>query len=90
MVEAVRVKGDWQLQDAKANLSQVVNKALEEGPQRITRHGRAAAVLVSERDFERLVARKRGSLVDFLAHSPLGDLEIPERDLRDTGREIKL
>jgi antitoxin Phd len=90
MVEAVRVKGDWQLQDAKANLSQVVNKALEEGPQRITRHGRAAAVLVSERDFERLVARKRDSLVDFFARSPLGELEIPERDPRDTGREIKL
>jgi antitoxin Phd len=90
MVEAVRVKGDWQLQDAKANLSQVVNKALEEGPQRITRHGRAAAVLVSERDFKRLVARKRGSLVDFLARSPLRELEIPERDRSDTGREIKL
>ncbi len=90
MVEIVRVKGDWQLQDAKANLSQVVNKALEDGPQRITRHGRPAAVLVSERDFERLVARKRGSLTEFLARSPLKELEIPERDHSDTGREIDL
>jgi prevent-host-death family protein len=86
----VRIKGDWQLQDAKANLSQVVNRALEDGPQRITRHGRAAAVLLSERDFDRLVSRKRGSLVEFLAKSPLQGLEIPDRDHTDVGREIDL
>jgi prevent-host-death family protein len=86
----VRIKGDWQLQDAKANLSQVVNRALEDGPQRITRHGRAAAVLLSERDFQRLTARKRGSLVEFFAKSPLRGLVIPERDHSDTGREIDL
>ena len=90
MIEIVRVKGDWQLQDAKANLSQVVNKALEEGPQRITRHGRPAAVLLSERDFERLLKRKRGSLSEFFARSALRGLEIPERDHSDTGREIDL
>jgi prevent-host-death family protein len=85
---AVRIKGDWQLQEAKANLSQVVNRALEDGPQRITRHGRPAAVLLSERDFEQLAARKRGSLVEFLAR--FRGLEIPDRDRTDTVREIDL
>jgi antitoxin Phd len=85
----VHVHAEWQLQDAKANLSQVVNRALEDGPQRITRHGRAAAVVLSERDFERLVARTRGSLSEFLAHSPLRDIEIDVRDHADIGREVE-
>jgi antitoxin Phd len=85
---AVRIKGDWQLQDAKANLSQVVNRALEDGPQRITRHGRPAAVLLSERDFKELAARKRGSLVEFFAQ--FRGLEIPDPNPADTVREIDL
>jgi prevent-host-death family protein len=87
---ALRIKGNWQLQDAKANFSHVVNRALEDGPQRITRHGRPAAVLLSNRDFDELVARKRGSLVEFLERSPLKGVDIPERDHGDTGREIDL
>ncbi len=84
----MHVKAEWQLQDAKANFSQVVNRALDEGPQRITRHGRAAAVLLSERDFERLLRRTRGSLMAFLAHSALRGLELDVRDHDDIGREV--
>jgi prevent-host-death family protein len=86
----VHFKAEWQLQDAKANLSQLVNRALDEGPQRITRHGRGAAVVLSERDYERLVARTRGSLLEFLARLPLGAVEIDVRDHADTGREVDL
>lgn len=84
----MHVKAEWQLQDAKANLSQLVNRALAEGPQRITRHGRAAAVLISERDYERLIARTRGSLTAFLSQSPLGEIDFDVRDRSDTGREV--
>lgn len=86
--DAFKVETDWQLQDAKAHLSQVVNRAVEFGPQRITRHGKGAAVLLSERDYERLVARSRGTLAEFLARSPLAEVEIEVRDRGDTGREI--
>ena len=86
----MHVKTEWQLQDAKANLSQLVNRALDEGPQRITRHGRGAAVVLSERDYERLVARTRGTLSEFLARSPLGAVEIDVRNHDDAGREIDL
>lgn len=85
----MHVKADWQLQDAKANLSQLVNRALAEGPQRITRHGRGAAVVLSERDYERLIARTRGSLTAFLAHSALGDVEFDVRDRSDIGRDVE-
>jgi prevent-host-death family protein len=84
----VHVKTEWPLQDAKANLSQLVNRAVDEGPQRITRHGRGAAVVLSERDYARLVARTRGTLTEFLAHSPLRGIEIDLRNHADTGREI--
>ncbi len=36
--------GSWSLADAKAKLSEVVDRAMREGPQRITRHGRPAVV----------------------------------------------
>lgn len=46
----------WQLQTAKQKLSEVVDRALAEGPQVISRHGRDTAVVVSIDDFRRLTA----------------------------------
>jgi len=46
--------GRWQLQDAKARFSEVVRKAKEEGPQRITVHGREEVVIVSVDEYQRL------------------------------------
>jgi prevent-host-death family protein len=41
----------WSLQDAKARFSAVVDRAVEEGPQIITRHGHEVAVLMSAKEF---------------------------------------
>jgi prevent-host-death family protein len=60
----------WTLASAKAHLSEVVNRALSEGPQTITRHGHKAVVVVSAEEWERKTKRK-GSLVEFFANSPL-------------------
>jgi len=38
----------WQLQEAKNRLSEVVDLALEEGPQTVTRHGKEVVVVVAE------------------------------------------
>jgi antitoxin Phd len=38
----------WQLQSARSHFSEVVEAALKEGPQRVTRRGRDAVVVVSE------------------------------------------
>jgi len=38
----------WALQDAKAKFSEVVDRALTEGPQHITRHGRPVVVITAE------------------------------------------
>ena len=65
----------WQLQEAKSILSELVNKAQEEGPQIITRHGDEVAVVISYEDFNRL-RKPETSLVEFLRSSPLAGTEI--------------
>ncbi len=44
----------WQMQEAKARLSELVKLAQSEGPQDITLHGRSVAVVLSRSAFERL------------------------------------
>ncbi len=68
----------WQLQDAKARMSELVKRA-QEAPQSITLHGKPVAVLVSQETFEDL-SRSAGSLVDFMRASPLADTEEPRFD----------
>lgn len=60
----------WQLQEAKARLSELVKSAEHEGPQEITVHGRAAAVVISAREYARLRGGST-SLVAFMRKSPL-------------------
>ncbi|MCB1032907.1 MAG: type II toxin-antitoxin system Phd/YefM family antitoxin, partial [Acidobacteria bacterium] len=48
----------WQLQHAKNKLSEVVDRAVQEGPQVISRRGVETAVVVSVRDYRKLVAPK--------------------------------
>jgi len=81
---------EWQVQEAKSKLSALIAAARHAGPQSITRHGRPVAVILSPEDFQRLCARPTTSLVEFLASVPLGELQLPERDRNDFGREVKL
>lgn len=78
----------WQVQEAKTRLSEVIDRAISEGPQTITRHGKARAVLVSVAEFEAL-SKKQPDFKEFLLGGPkFDDFEI-ERD-PDTGRDIDL
>ena len=70
--------GMWQIQEAKARLSEVVKKAAKEGPQKITVHGEPAAVVISSKEYERL-KRPKYSFIQFMRRSPLYGLEL---DLR--------
>lgn len=81
---------EWQLQEAKNRLSDVVKQALQHGPQVITLRGEPAVVVLSIREFRELTEPKE-SLSAFFRSSPLHgvDLEIG-RDRGDFGREIEL
>ncbi len=79
----------WQLQEAKNRFSEVVEKALDEGPQVITRRGKVAVVVLSIKDFKKF-SQPRSSLVEFFASSPLKGLKLDLSRSMDTGREVDL
>jgi len=79
----------WQLQDAKNQFSEVVKKALAEGPQKVTRHGKEVVVILSKAEYERLQKSQAG-LLEFFRQSPLVGVELDlERDQSPT-RNIEL
>lgn len=85
-------KHDWQLQTAKAKFSEVFRLARSEGPQRITRQGQDAVVMIAEEQYRRLIgtSRQSKSFVQFFRESPLVGVHLDlERD-KDTGRDIRL
>jgi prevent-host-death family protein len=59
---------DWQLADAKNRFSELVSRALTEGPQRVTRRNEAV-VLVAEAEYERLTGKRQG-FIEFLLNGP--------------------
>ena len=67
--------GKWQLQEAKARLSEVIKRAAKEGPQKITVHGEPTAVVISNEEYERL-KHPKGSFVKFMRSSPLYVLDL--------------
>ena len=58
----------WKLADAKNKFSKVMDMALEEGPQTITRRDKSV-ILVSLKEYELLSGKKPG-FKDYLAHAP--------------------
>jgi prevent-host-death family protein len=70
------MKRSWQLQEAKARLSEVVKTAAKEGPQEITVRGETAAFLISGQDFARLT-KPKPDFVAFMRRSPFAvDLKV--------------
>lgn len=75
----------WQIQEAKARFSEMVDRALKDGPQTVTRHGKDVAVLVPADEYRRLRSGGK-NLKAMLAAAPLEGVEI--RRSRDTGRSV--
>jgi prevent-host-death family protein len=80
---------EWQLQEAKNRLSQVVESARHDGPQTITLRGKPAAVVVSFEEFRKL-SQPQLSLSQFFRQSPLQGLELDLRRSDDLSREVEL
>jgi prevent-host-death family protein len=60
----------WTVAEAKAKFSEVIDRAMSEGPQTVTRKGRTAVVVVGASEWKRKTMRV-GNLAEFLAASPL-------------------
>lgn len=78
----------WSVAEAKARFSDVVTRAIEDGPQTVTRRGRRAVVVVSVQEWERR-SRRRGSLAEFFAESPLADSGLRVERSDDVGRSVE-
>lgn len=79
----------WQIQQAKNRLSELVDRALDQGPQMITRRGVETAIVLSVEEYQKM-RQSETDLVDFFRASPLAGVELDlERD-PDTGREVDL
>ena len=80
----------WPLQDAKNRFSELIENAITKGPQRVTRRGEPVAVVIAEKEYEKLVGRKSKSLLEFFRSSPLAEAVLDLQRSRDEAREIAL
>ena len=77
----------WQLQEAKNKFSEVVDKALQDGPQVVTRRGVETVVIMSVKDYQELTEPK-DNIVDFFRKSPLKGIDLDLKRMKDFPREI--
>jgi prevent-host-death family protein len=81
----------WQVQTAKQRFSELVERAVNEGPQIVTKHGRETVVVIDIEEYRRLAAGTRSgmSFKEFLLSIPKTDDLVIERS-KDPPREIDL
>jgi prevent-host-death family protein len=79
----------WTVAEAKAKLSEVIERAQSGGPQTITKNGRTAVVVVDALEWERKTKRV-GNLAEFFAASPLPRSGLKVRRPKERPRRIDL
>jgi prevent-host-death family protein len=79
----------WTVAEAKAKFSEVIDRAVAQGPQTITRKGRTTAVVVGAEEWQRKSTRA-GNLAEFFASSPLRGSGLKLRRSKSRPRKIKL
>lgn len=84
------VRCAWALRDAMAHFSRLVRAAREHRPQRVTVHGKDAAVILSAEDYARLApAAAQPSLHELLSQSPLRHLDFEHGSVRSPVRNAQ-
>ena len=79
----------WTVAEAKAKFSEIIDRAMSEGPQTITRKGRTAVIVVGDAEWQRKTARA-GNLAEFFAGSPLRGANLKVRRLKAQPRKMSL
>ena len=75
---------EWPLQDAKNKFSALVNAALAGEPQRVTRRGQPAVVVLADEEYERLSRLEKAgapTLSELLLEIPQDDREFERLSL---------
>ena len=92
MKSIMKARSRWQLQEAKARFSELVRRALTDGPQHVSVRGAPAVIVVSEADYAHL-SSNRPSIVDDLLEGPAWSDDLVDAvnaRSRDTGRDVAL
>ncbi|MDF1760423.1 MAG: type II toxin-antitoxin system Phd/YefM family antitoxin [Coxiellaceae bacterium] len=79
----------WQLQEAKAKFSEVINKAVTQGPQNITVRGESKAVVISIDEYEKLTKNKK-TFLQLMRQSPLVGVDFKVTRDKSTTRDTDL
>lgn len=82
-------KNFWQIQEAKAKFSEVIEEACSHGYQTITKKGEPVAIILSKKDFDKLLQSKT-SLIDFFKSAPCQEVDLDIQRSTDLAREIDL
>jgi prevent-host-death family protein len=82
-------RATWAVAEAKARFSEIIERALTDGPQTITRKGRQAVVVVSIDEWRRKT-RRTGNLAEFFAASPLRGSGLKVKRTKGGRRAIEL
>ncbi|MBV9252390.1 MAG: type II toxin-antitoxin system Phd/YefM family antitoxin [Acetobacteraceae bacterium] len=72
----------WQVQDAKARFSEMLDTCLQKGPQVVTKRGVDAAVLVPVDQWNRLQAARPTLKALLLTDEARADIPVPARGQR--------
>jgi len=76
----------WQLQQAKAKFSDLVQKAIDEGPQTVSRHGKDVVVVLSAQQYA-LMQKRQIDLKDLLPRLAVDETDL-ERN-KDFPRDVE-
>jgi len=80
----------WQLHEAKNTLSEVVDAALSQGPQVITKRGVETAIVLAYADYRKLLLNQQ-KLSEFFRESPLAEVDLDlTRDTSPSREDLAL
>lgn len=82
-------KNTWQIQEAKAKFSKLVEDANIKGYQTITKNGEPIAVILSKREFDK-ITKPKASFLDFFKSAPCQQIKLDTRRSKDFPRESNL
>jgi hypothetical protein len=68
----------WSISDARANISNVLDEALKNGPQKIERRDSEPVVMFAESDWNRLIAAYP-TIADLILNAPIESENLPDR-----------
>lgn len=84
-----RTTATWSVAEAKAKFSEVIERAKTDGPQRVTKNGQDAVVVVAAGEWDRRDVMT-GSLLDVLQQANLGEDELIIERRAEPLRDVNL